>query len=269
MKNVKTTKSDWANRFKKTIFNKPFFIILAIISIILSQIFIISEGFGKIAQTYKLTVGYDKEEEKVINKLSVFVNIDQFKKLLGVPIYINKAQDKSNLLEYIFFRKKYWIQAITDDIGSVQFYAITSCKNNFKPKITNPMKQSESLVLNGSTYRDIQSTGLPSHYFISGATANSYVFEEESLGNPGNYLTVFWGINDACPVNGNYFEYADFNDNEGNVNEKKYSDFRNNTKINTFAVSSLLVDVEKILSNFQIGIDRVQTRTFNEIDYKQ
>src|SRR5207244_6957906 len=136
--------------------------------------------------------------------------LDYFRNVLGVPVFVSKSRD-GQFTQSLFQGRQYWVQAVSDAAGTVGIVAVSSCDLDFRPRFEEPVGGIQDpsgathpllnpIVLN-ETHLDQVGAGPPSklHYFVSGATANTYLYDEYSFGNPGNYKTYFVGIDDACP----------------------------------------------------------------------
>ena len=124
-----------------------------------------------------------------------------------------------------------------------------------------------------STSTPTRSSG--SDYFGSGATANSHFYEIAAGSNPSNYKWFVWGINDVCP---DWFEevYPAIYTRSGIPVSGYLSPtyrgalskapawverVRVDSTANTFAESAPQFDVSQLPEEFQIGADRILTRT--------
>jgi hypothetical protein len=216
--------------------------------------------------------GWRPREERIINSLYPSVDINVFEDLLGKHLFIRVSEN--GYVEYVFSRKGYWVQAITDKEGVVLLYAITVCDKTFTPTITN-LPFDNPIQIGVTTYKQASgSYRYEPHYFISGATANSYLIEQLYIGNPGLYQTIFWGYNDACQDH--YLEeliqkygsdliddLSPINGSSPNFNDPPVDQFRTNSTFNTLAVTTPNLDVtnlDDIMKVYQIGVDRIQIR---------
>ena len=112
-------------------------------------------------------------------------------------------------MEYGFHaRGDTWIRTINDRNGTVVFFAITSCDKTFHPTFYAPYRAFK-VVLNASTFDQAirwnrlvgleRAFGVNAQYFLSGATGNSRLMEHLYGGNPLDYKSIAYGINDVCP----------------------------------------------------------------------
>lgn len=262
--------TNWAVRFRNAFERHPIIVVISIIVIAISQFTTIIKGVNSFSKYYSSTYGWRSEEQATINQLSAAISISKFQEMLGAPLFLRKSGVYE---EYVFKRQGYWVQAITDNQGAVALYAVTSCDDTFKPLIRNN-PAGKSIQLRETTFKEVYDGGEPElHYFVSGATANSYLIEEAYLANPGNYQTIFWGYNDACSNEWDeeigLAELGSYLMEHGSRIDTKQSvidNFRSRNTFNTFAVSAPLVDAREILNQFQIGIDRIQVRVYQSVE---
>jgi hypothetical protein len=144
------------------------------------------------------TPDWRADEYAKIDQLRGGLSLDYFKHVLGTPIFVT-ASDDGQYTQYLFRRRDYWVQAVGNPAGAVALMAVTSCDEMFRPVFHRfPASSAEfTVTLNETMMAEL---GPPSdlHYFI-GITANTYFYDEYYGANPGDYKTVWFGINDACP----------------------------------------------------------------------
>jgi len=261
-------KKNWAEKFRDWLNHNPFVVLLAVCVILISSFFTIFDGGKRIVDFYVRNFKWQIIEEKKINSLSASISIENFINILGTPLFKREpSYVKKEYEEYTFKGRGYWVQAITDRMGSVVLYAVTACDDNFRPIIYNsPL--SKNIVLRVSNFEvgDGNSIG----YYFRGVTANSYAFEESYLANPGNYQTVFYGLNDICINDADELSALPFGcgyDEEVECPQGEMKEFRVNHYINTFAVSAPFISAENLFSaaeyaGLQIGVDRVLVRVY-------
>jgi hypothetical protein len=266
MKGEHSYKKNWAEKLKRAIDRYPLVILIVIATSFISYAFTLGSGIFALKDFFDSRIGWRKVEERRINRLFAGMSVDKFKEILDSPMFVTV---KENLTEYSFKERGYWVQAIVNEEGEVKFYSVTSCSDSFHPEIKyNPAGGRVKLGL--STFKSVTDYDPILKYFISGATANTNIMEYLYLGNPGNYQTVYWGINDACSYDDKFVnELLEVKFREGNnsydIQDKTVDSFRKNTKINTFGVSAPFFDPlfydENPLGDFQIGVDRIKVRT--------
>src|SRR5262249_34424891 len=120
-------------------------------------------------------------------------------------------------------------------------------------------------------WRDFLRGSDTANFYLSGATANTNFIESADVGNPTDYKTFAWGIDDACPSKFNYERYffgrkPQFWVFNGLVKglPRVAADFRPLAPINTYAETAPNVDIEHLRRQFQIGVDRQLARTAPE-----
>ena len=263
-------KKNWAELLKVTLEKHPLIIIIALFVTAISQLVILGQGYQQAKEIYKNTINWRNTEEQIINKLSASINIAVFEKYLGIPVFVKSVEGAT---EYSFSRRGYWVQAITDQSGSVLRYAVTVCDPSFKPRLQyNPV--GKPVTIGVTTFSEVVESidSIEPDYFFGLATANNYMTERAFYGNPSNYQTTWWGLNDVCNFYENisdadreYLLNINFSDNENiDLSDQKINDIRIRTKINTFGISSPFEGVASssaINKKFQLGVDRVLLRT--------
>jgi hypothetical protein len=254
-------------KFKDLFEKNPIIIVVGVIVFIISSITTIINGGTDLMYKANSTIGWRGFEEKTINSLNASIRIEKFTETLGMPTFYREG--KNGYSEHVFQRRegRYWIQAITDEDGTVVIYSVTSCDSSFKPQIHYGLLN-KSIRLGESTFKEVEGDyGAPFHFFFSGTTGNSYLYQIGDMGNPGNYQTEYWGIIDACDPVG-FYEYIGENLPTGLIMQDDRVDrdnpaidkFLEKSHINTYAISSPNAQIDKILEEFQIGIDRIQIR---------
>ena len=143
--------------------------------------------------------------------------------------------------------------------------SVLVCSTDFNPAIKNtPLYK--SITLGKDTMKEVAQDGYVPHYFISGATAPSYLIDEIPGTNPTKYQTFYFGVNDACDFDPNdilkdpYYYDNFIPDNEINTEDSKIRSLRENMPINIIAITAPLVNLEDLRSDFFIGVDRIQLR---------
>jgi hypothetical protein len=110
---------------------------------------------------------------------------------------------------------------------------------------------------------------LHARYYISGATANSYLFESVSGGNPTQYKMYAWGVNFSCPsfsTNSNEASAVSAElvgkGYEGPTSEASpaIQEFRKATIINTYVETAPFADLV-YGDQGDLGVDRLLIRT--------
>jgi hypothetical protein len=253
------------NELKKRINNNPITILIVLVVFFISSFFTILQGISWLINYYNTNIDWRQTEYNKINQVRSGMNYQKFVQVFGVPEFTRTSKD--GLIENTFKRRDYWIQTISNNTQQVLAYAVTSCDDNFKPKIApNPLFR--DIILNDSTFSDIGNDPIGTKYFI-GNTANTYFYDIYSLGNPSDYQTVYVGIDDACGFGYTKdMEFSNINPDETvNLNDPSVIKFRNTSKINTYAELAVFAD-ENIFKSFQIGVDRILIRPSDIDDFE-
>jgi hypothetical protein len=212
---------------------------------------------------------------------------EKFVDALGVPVF-DRTSSRRHLREATFRGREYWVQIVSDRSGTVLMYSITSCADAFRPSFVIPgaasaNKAVSGVTLNKSTFQSVLGHGgglgpyLPLDYYGSGATANSHFYDFFAGGNPSNYKTFGWGIDDVCP--GWFTEYARLYKEhvlpanvaaayKGRLGRAPtwVRRFRRELHVNTYVETAPNVSLDSIQRAFQVGADRILTRTVDDPD---
>jgi hypothetical protein len=204
-------------------------------------------------------------EYRKIGQLRAGLSLAWFEHLLGPPMFVTPSQDRM-FTQYLYRGRDHWVQAIADNDGSVRLMTITSCDEQFRPTFAGELGSIPNMggiILHQTRFDEVPaSPPTRVRYATSIATANSYYFDEYYLGNPGNYKTYFVGITDACPwlaparteipLFERGVEYA--------ADDPDVIAFRAEAIANTYGETDIFFQ-EEVLASFQIGADRILTRT--------
>lgn len=233
-----------------------------------------SWGIGRLQALYHEKVAWKAQEEKLLQSIGPNMQVGYVKQILGEPVF----QDGGNeYKEYIFRRRAAWVQVVADQHDKVQLYSVAVCRADFKPKLTLP--SGKTVVLMQDTLAS--AGGGDTYYFVSGATANSYIVEAEYLGNPSRYQKTYLGDTDSCGSLGSTNlgaiydllsdkkcikeiepEFATQKSKRClyDVNDPQIMEMRKNTVINTVSITAPMVDLPQLRPSLQIGPDRVELR---------
>jgi hypothetical protein len=244
---------------------------LVLLAVVVSSVVTLTTyGFRVYRWAIRPHPSWQTTESNVIASLSAGYSLEIFKSHLGVPLLVRRA---GPLIEDTFKRRGYWVQTVSDPGGTVQMFAVTVCDDSFHPHFESQVGPSLTLGVStlASVGRQLKFFRPESDYQLSGATANSFFYEVEYGGNPGNYKNWAWGIDDACPSWPNEQErfykqglFAGF----GNifrprvaVSAPRIQRFRRAAVINTYAETAPTVRIKAIEKRrIQIGIDRIRVR---------
>lgn len=243
----------------------PVILIISILIVIVSSITTLIKAGKDLYQFYKKTIGYNAELDNLLNSLSVEVDIGYLNSALGSPAIKNcrlirykisrikslenpldleEKEEEANYNEYFYIHKHYYVQAIVDQNGKVGMYSITSRSKKYLPQLKTDL--GFPIRLGKSTYSDITVKPLKVAG-LRGMNLKHFNYYEVYLFEPGNYRHAVlstnpngyigkvgrldWEIGDIFakqfPIDSNEFPM-----------HKKHQDFRKNTTINTYTVST-------------------------------
>jgi hypothetical protein len=204
-------------------------------------------------------------EYRTLAQLAGGLSLARFEEILGTPWFVDKSKD-GQFTQQLFRGRDYWVQTVSDAFGTVGRMAITSCSDDFRPSIEGIHGSNPSfgtITLNETRFDQTGARPNTIHYFTSGATADSYYYDEYYFGNPGYYKTYYVGINDACLNNSPRdatFLSPDYSDRSYDVDDRTVAQFRSVAIANTYSETSTFIPEEE--SNaFPIGASRILTRT--------
>jgi hypothetical protein len=156
-------------------------------------------------------------------------------------------------------------------------YSVISCDRDFKPSFPIEGGSKEATVtLRGSRFDTVLSNsrgeGLTADYF-QGVTANTYYFDLFYGGNPSNYKSFAWGLSDGCPNGDQEVATVELGDAgtpklqrgeyHGDVSRggRSVAKFRHRSFVNAYAETAPGIFFDRVTRGFQIGVDRILTRT--------
>jgi LysM repeat protein len=193
---------------------------------------------------------------------------EYFRDVLGTPLFTRSSFDEE-FFEDTYRGDGYWVQAVSNGDGGVEFMTVTSCDSAFRPTL-------EAVSLPGITLQEtrLADRGEPwaAEYRGMANTANRIFVESYYLGNPGNYKTYMAGFNDACvgdtfqasdcefPFVNFSFKRSDPAADDSPLREPQVAAFRSCAPINLYGDAGPFFD-EASLDAFQVGADRILTRT--------
>jgi hypothetical protein len=213
---------------------------------------------------------WQSQEAGRVESLSAGYSLQVFESALGVPLLVRRS---SSFTEDTFRGRGYWVQAVSDRAGTVVLFAVTVCDETLHPTFSS--QGGPTVTLGHSTFAAVfrarpGAFGLRVDYQRSGATANSHFYEVAYGGNPGNYKSFAWGVDDACPswpteeealYKRGLFDWSRSFRFTGPITTPSIQRFRHSVVVNTYAESAPLVDMTNIeRTRFQIGVDRIRVR---------
>lgn len=184
--------------------------------------------------------------------------------------------------EYVFGSENYYVQALTDMTNKVIAYAVTTRQEDFNPTITilqNAAYQKDrktimattDIMLGKSTFSDLNKDleniylDRPDKILVNIGARRFYYQEEYYFGNPGNYQSYFFVINDAGIQNFDKIPSSFFESTDVDVQDPEVSEFRKESRFNTFQVTAPLEGFNNSeLRKYMAGPDSDQMRVIPE-----
>ena len=195
-------------------------------------------------------------------------DINYFEGLLGNPVFVNYSE-YNGFKEFIFVNEFFYTQAITNDSGRVLAYSITTRKEDFNPEIELGPYTTENKIIKvklGKTkFYEIDgvSFGDPESIDSRLGVHDWFYSEEHYFGNPGNYQSYFFSVNQAGYGN-EFYPPAIKDQRDNTVKNPEIIDFRKNAIINTYTITVPMVNSKTLgLSNnenYLLGPDYNQVR---------
>ncbi|MFG1681640.1 ETEC_3214 domain-containing protein [Nonomuraea sp. NPDC049269] len=175
-------------------------VVIVFVALLASSIITIISSVSSAGDWYTRTFNWRENEYRKLTGLQAGFSMEKFKSTLGDPLYRAKVSNTGRkLIESVFPGRGYWVDVLSDDSDVVLAYSVTSCNRQFQPTFRPNMNPSSPITLNKTTFADIPvNSDADTTVFLSGATANSYIYQSIYQGNPSNYKTHAWGLNDAC-----------------------------------------------------------------------
>lgn len=173
-------------------------VISSILLLIISSIITISTGAPIIYKFINENLFYKSYIQKKLENLVAGAQISNFINQIGEPVYIEKINNDKNK-EYVFINKLFYLDAIADNLGNVIQYAITTRDKNFNPIFESPMytaKGDKYKVILGLT-KLVELPELPFDIDACVGAHNWLYYETHYLGNPSNYQTYAFGLNQS------------------------------------------------------------------------
>ncbi len=223
------------------------FIAISIVIVLLSSLITISQGINLLYDYYNRSLGYKSQLLDKITLLSADVHIDYFKDLIGASVFIDEVE--GDMIEYIFVHDFFYVQAFTNSKNKVIAYSVTTRSKDFNPELTlGPYSVDNNAVtvkLGITKFSELNKLDTkPGDIFTYLGAHTFYYSEEYYFGNPGNYQTFYFTLNQSGYMGIEYesdkfFEYPPYlGDKEVSINDPEIKQFRENAIINTYTVSS-------------------------------
>jgi len=194
-----------------------------------------------------------------IKKLTPSTTISYFIELLGSPAFINTNGDSK---QYIFVDKLFYIDALTDTDNKVLAFSVTTRKSNFNPtlKLGPYSLDGKKIVIKLGKSKFSELYSLPGGGKINSSVGahNFYYVEEYYFGNPGNYQSYAFSINQAGFTDAPLGKLIEISKEQSWDQE-----FRKNAVINTYTITEPLKNLADIGITMFPGVDYFQVRIMN------
>jgi hypothetical protein len=269
---------DRTRRFDRWVRGSPPVLILGLVLLVVTAAGTIwTAGYG-VWNWYERTYDWQARDYRKLSELRAGYTVGKFSDVLGAPTFTRLSYNKK-WVEYTYQGRDSWVQAVTPrGSGTVAVFAVTSCSAHFNPTFTVPY--GKTVQLNRETLAEVTASrqaniSLEVRYQTPGATANAFYWEIISGGNPSNYKAFAWGYDDAC--NDRAWEKWDGFDVSLKYPSSSNGVFapggpfftsravvrlRRRVVVNSYAETAPLDESFPSGENdFQIGVDRILTRT--------
>jgi len=208
--------------------------------------------------------GYEKinERRKFLQKTLLLVigtNIENFKVVLGSPVFINKIGEYD---EFIFTNKYFYTQALVDPRGKIALYSITIKDEDFNP-VLHIGGSSLSVTLGKTKFSDLVEHE-PIKTYKRGGDHGGFDFYTEIhfFGRPGHYLEYGFSVNENGCGTFDYIPRSFLDDTPDNPTE--LATFRSKTYINTYTVIGHITLEEIETEKIEFGPKHSQIWHLNE-----
>jgi len=182
--------------------NSPTKRFIGLLVFLISAILVIVSSVGTLINFYYQKVQWKQQAYELIKSLAADVNIGYFESRLGGAAFIN-VSEKTDIKEYVFIDKNYYVDVIIDKNGKVLMYSVTTRSKTF-----NPTTPEGEIVLGKTRFVKLvidDFFGEPDEV-ISVLGAHDYFYTEGYYwGNPMNYQTYYYSNSDA-----GYNDYDDY-----------------------------------------------------------
>ena len=200
---------------------------------------------------------YEKSRHlQMLSQLDTGAHISYFMTVLGNPVSISSS---SMGQEYIFVNKYFYVQAVTNVDGSVSLFSVTTRRKDFNPVLKSQFG-SVLVILGKTTFAMVRN---PKRRMTSGDHgAITYYCESFYFGYDGGYRVYFFSIN---PNGFGRLRLvpASFQDSRVEEDTKEVEQFRAESIINTYTISTLSgPNGDRDLPDTVFGPKHYQVRVF-------
>lgn len=277
------TSSGWFFRlFEKSLIARVLFTLSAFVGAVVS----VMTAVRSVDHWYDERFRWREVEERRIESLRPNVHVDDINRKLGRPRIVTPSES-GEMTAHVYQGRGYWVQAVTDTSSNVLMVSTTICDLELRPTWRMWDSREKYVAVTANRSKAVPTgTVRPSGYQwqFPGATNNVYAFVLYSGGNPTNYQTYAWGFNDACEADFSAIpegdpgdvlsdhwvsgEYEDTSASPPITEEIPASIERvyRQVDVNTFAIFGVMAEPEALVREFQIGANRILTRTLMHED---
>jgi hypothetical protein len=281
---------NWAQRFDAWARRNPALVLLGLLALIVGSVVSIGKSAADAWPVVSDPFLWTSREEAKLHTLSAGMSVGKFEETLGSAVLVESSQS-GDLTEKTYRGRGYWAQVIHDRAGTVKLYAVTACRDDFHPifegslggtfdpQLKRTIELKVRAVLGQTRLSEVGGTVKPtrSDYYLSGATAPSYLFDIYSAGNPSNYKTYVVGWNGACGPNVEGLTDGLTLEDVATLrpDNPTIAELRTRWPVNTFAETDANSDPDDLSNRFvgqssfggtglRVGPDRIRVRVLPE-----
>lgn len=187
-----------SQKLKRRVDNHPVIIWAGVVLLILSALTTSGAAVVYIYSMARESLFWRSVEQDKISQLAPTQTAAYVNSILGEPITKQASDDMSR---YIYKERGYWVTTYVDTYGTVQAIAITACGDDgFYPEVKGITLGSTKMVnaWGESTRWESSDASIKLHYFLRGASAPSYYYDEYVASGATNYQATIVGHNELC-----------------------------------------------------------------------
>ncbi|WP_209369549.1 ETEC_3214 domain-containing protein [Priestia megaterium] len=253
--------------------NQWFRIIVLVVTIIAS-IGALLVNVKEINNFFVNNIFHERGLYKKIEKLNTGAQVAYFDKLIGKPVMIKPWLNKQfpKYKEYVYVNDDFFVKSIADETNTVLYYAVTTRKDDFNPKL--PLVFGNNLKLGKNKMSDIN-TAQPESIILDYSAKFLYYHENYYYGGIGNYRYYLIGYSpsECCKESSDSNNLEDINYNipeiirekDKDERERKAEAFGSSLVPNTYGVISEKAGSEfseQIKKGYDMGVDYLEAVTF-------
>lgn len=203
-----------------------------------------------------------------VDKLNTGAQVNYIDNLIGKPVMIKPWLNDQfpKYKEYVYVNDDFFVKSIADETNTVLYYAVTTRKDGFNPKL--PLVFGENLKLGEAKISDIK-TAQPESIILDYSAKFLYYHENYYYGGIGNYRYYLIGYSpsECCEevTESNYSIPEIVMEKDRGVKERKTQIFRRSLVPNTYGVISEKASSEfseQIRKGYEMGVDYSEAMTF-------